>query len=1501
MKKLSRLTALLLTLAMLVTSMPLMALANTITVDIDTWNSWVEEAQNAAANQTQTVTNTVTVTGETSVVDRPVVEVALTAHEGVQTSATQAAGLPIAGKLVLKAYDKASSYQWQVKAGSQWANIVGDKGASTTLTYAKIQNAISGGVAQVRCVMVVDGQDYVSATAQVTVDSNVTYTTVETESTLTVTAKVPVSGNYVQQSGGSTTYVSASNEGITKYTIVINFLFEDNTVAADPYKAELAEGSNFTLNYTFPVVQGYLPYLNDEQENSISETFTNIQADITYNIVYKPTLVNYTVIHYQQNVNDDNYTEVERETQQGLTKDTVPEVAKTYAGFYALLYEQPAIAADGSTVVEVYYDRYYYLMNFDLDGGYGVEPIYARYGAAIGDVGTPKKAGYAFGGWTLNGTSVAALPETMPAENRTYKASWIVNDAATVTVVFWGENADDEEYSYIKSAQVQVAPGTEFTYSEDGTLICALEEHSHSLDQNCYALTCTQEEHTHSDSCSNCGQKEHTTHTTDCYENVGTRYSGRPTSAPRNPSEGEVYQRFSWSQKYIYINGNWYEYNGTTSDGEIAPTKCAGLHTHSDACYDHPEHTHSIENGCYALTCTKTEHSHTSECYMSGAGLDSNLWEFVKSDTVTVAADGSSVVNVYYDRTTFTLTFKDDDVQGSDKTVYTLTEKWGADISEHWPIEGTNGKTYNSGERWNPSGSNTYSKVLVYIAIMPDESFTLKVDTNSFDPYTMHYMVETLPDESGTNYGGKVFKQAFEISAKYNYVTKAEDFFDLDGFTQWASDPAFEDGKIENGDYGCDVYFYYTRNAYDIEFYNPTSLIKKEEDVPYQSPLGPYDFEPGEKWIPGIYEPGSVYFAGWYLNPECTGEQYILSSHTMPAGPEKNDTALSLYAKWLPKSRTVEFYLDQNAWEAGTKLATHPDITVPHGTVIGDVADPENGAYTFVGWFYMEDGVEKAFDFTNMPVNKNLQVYGKWSSNVLKQYTVYYKVQGTDIQIAAPTTGSGLAGATKTFDAKGGTDLYAAYQEGYFPVTRSHSLTLDIADDSKNIYTFEYVQAPAVPYTVYYVTTEPDAEGYKIMLGGVEYTMVAETKTVDDNRKAVVTETFAPVSGYLPDAYQKRLVVSVDENGDPDTAHNVIIFYYTKDTTHAYYKITHYTENLGTDAAGNPTWTEYASSQAVGEINERYTASDMSIPGFTFDPKVEGTVTEGVLTAGGLELKLYYTRNSYPYQVRYLEQGTGKQLAEPKNGTGKYGQVIAEVAADIANYTVVAPASQTLNIRIEEDTTAKLNIITFYYTENEATITYQVVGPTGCGTVSTESETVKVLTGAAQGSAATANTNFKFVGWYADEACTQLVSTDATYVPAQPSHTENGQTVMDPWASITYYAKFEVDKADLTIRKNGMDSGESAIFNVSGPGYNGQVVVPTGGSVTLFVTCGEYTITEVGDWSNRYTWSSEGLSDGKVTLTANGADVTFTNAKKNDKWLYDESSIVNFNKTGSSD
>ena len=1275
----------------------------------------------------------------------------------------------------------------------------------------------------------------------------------------------------------ASTYSAAtvSNDATTTYNVVINYAFENGDVAADPYTASLAAGSNFSTTVTFPTIQGYLPYVGEDQKNSYEINITGIDSDLTINVVYKPTNVNYTVIHYQQNVNDDKYTEAAKETKQGLTNSQVPNVAKDYQGFYALLYEQPNIAADGSTVVEVYYDRYYYLMNFDLDGGYGVEPIYARYGSPIVKVGNPTKAGYSFSGWSEGGTPINTLPSEMPASNKTYKALWTPNNTAKVTVVFWGENADDEEYSYIKSAQVDVKPGTEFTYSESGSLICALEEHTHSLDDNCYTLTCTQEVHTHSKNCNTCGETEHTAHTTACYEGVGNKQNVY-TDVPNKPVNGQVTDHWRYG-KLIYINGSWYRYSGATAAGSIAPTTC---HKHSDKCLGcgKTEHTHSMENGCYTQTCGKTEHTHNSNCYMSGAGLDSNLWTFVRSETVTVAADGSSVVNVYYDRTEKTLTFKYNynDWSSRYQSTETITAKWGSNISvQYKKIAANAGSTFWSAKT---NGEGPYTN---YFGVMPQASAIYYNRGSTGDEGTMTYW--------GQDLNGEYTVKLFEVTGVGGYTVTDEDRYEFEGFT-------YHHGTY-NGSSCSGANFYYTRNRYDLVLNNGetneyvfTSDTKNTdytnrtgEGVLYEASLS--DYQAYQPTAPSRFEPGSVTFGGWYLNPECTGAEYKLDDHTMPA-----DNVL-LYAKWVPVTHTVEFYLDKAALDAGTKLSTHPDITVPHGSKVDPApTDPTNGSYTFIGWFYMENGVEKAFDFANMPVKKDMQVYGKWSSNVLKKYTIYYKIQGTDTEIADPTIGSGLAGITKTFDAKGGTELYAAYQEGYFPVTKSHSLTIDInateANDT-NVFTFWYVQRNAVPYTVKYLNKETGEP-------------VATEKTVSDNRKAVVTETFVPVSGMMPDAYQKRLVVSVDKDGNPDTEHNVIIFYYTEDTTHAYYKITHYTENLAKDAQDNTTWTEYASSQAVGDIGTIYNAEPMTIPGFTYNSAVEGTVASGGLTAKGLELKLYYTRNSYPYQVRYLEQGTGKQLADPKDGSGKYGQVISESAIDIANYEAVTPTSQTLNIKIEESQTeAKLNIITFYYQEREVAINYQVVGPTGCGTVNPTSETLKVLSGTAQGSTPTTGNGFRFVGWYTDEACTTPVDnkwvTDNKLTPVKDSNAV--------WTSTTYYAKFEYDVTDLTITKELTQTStkdESFVFTVSGEGINTTVVikVPANSNTASITISGlkvgaSVTVTEDATYNRDYSTTA---SSQEVTLSADSTKnaVTISNSKSNVRWLSESGHIANW-------
>ena len=316
-----------------------------------------------------------------------------------------------------------------------------------------------------------------------------------------------------------------------------------------------------------------------------------------------------------------------------------------------------------------------------------------------------------------------------------------------------------------------------------------------------------------------------------------------------------------------------------------------------------------------------------------------------------------------------------------------------------------------------------------------------------------------------------------------------------------------------------------------------------------------------------------------------------------------------------------------------------------------------------------------------------------------------------------------------------------------------------------------------------------------------------------------------------------------------------------------------------------------------------YSASSLTIPGFTYSKteyvvKGNDPVTNApALTTDGLEINLYYTRNSYPYQVRYLEQGSGKQLADPKNGTGKYGQVISESAIAIDNYTAVDPTSLTLNIRIEEGTETKLNIITFYYTENKVTINYQVVGPDGAsnfGSVSPTSETLKVLSGDAQGSTATANETFRFVGWSKDAGCTQAV--DASWVK------ENKLTPVKAtdavWTEATYYAKFEYNLTTLTIRKTGCgDENQTFIFKVKGidektSSINITVTIHGNGETTITnLPIGKYTVTEVNEWSWRYKVQ---MSQEK-TLVADASNniVVFENVRSNSKWLSGDNFAVN--------
>ena len=96
----------------------------------------------------------------------------------------------------------------------------------------------------------------------------------------------------------------------------------------------------------------------------------------------------YTVIHWQENANDDEYSSKDIEKKTGATNSTTNAKAKSYTGFTAQAITQKTIAGDGSTIVNVYYKRNVYTVNFYNDYGrreYTDLRITAKYGANISD------------------------------------------------------------------------------------------------------------------------------------------------------------------------------------------------------------------------------------------------------------------------------------------------------------------------------------------------------------------------------------------------------------------------------------------------------------------------------------------------------------------------------------------------------------------------------------------------------------------------------------------------------------------------------------------------------------------------------------------------------------------------------------------------------------------------------------------------------------------------------------------------------------------------------------------------------------------------------------------------------------------------------------------------------------------------------------------------------------------------------------------------------------
>lgn len=1359
-------------------------------------------------------------------------------------------------------------YQWQLSTdGKTWINIYGQTGESIQLSYAMICNMLSDeGTAQVRCVVTDGDSEYETREAELSVDYS-------------APAQSPKQAAPAKVAAAPADVAPAANGA--KYTVTVKYVYENGGDALEALSQSFDAGESVNWSIPYPTINGYSAKITDadgmtvtdEEETGSTIGIDAINRDYTVVVTYSAKTVDYTVTYYYQQVTGDGYdSQIEHkraEVDTALPQDS--DIADK-PGYVLQQYEKARVEADGSTNIAVYYDREYYLVTFDCgeDALDVPEAIYARYGTPLGSIQQPTRVNYRLTYWTDDaGNTVDLNTATVPAKNVTYTAHWdLVDKNAKVSIVYWGENADDEGYSYLSTKEVTAPVGSNYTASNNLNNI----------------LGCGKSEHTHSSSCGlNCGH----THVKSCYGSLGNSAVNdeyvREIKSRLTLVNGAAYKYreagwFSSSEYYyLYLDGSFYKFSSKpdyisvgnweyTSDYIEYDTFSGGA-GNTDSVYRYNSQFvcgHHVD-ACY--NCGEITHIHDDSCK-----IDPNLYDFISSDTEKVRADGTTVVNVYLDRKTFTWQFGNSSRSANRHYGY-ITAKWGANVSDQYKAICQTVYGRDSGPWQVVNGGTAYTEILTH---MGTQNVNYYKSGTAGNEYEMAYWLQKIdaPDAhgniEGTHSSEANYDKVYYAMWGSGFHTTAEDYIEITGFTC-----AYKPDVGTDNESGLNMY--YTRNSYTLTLNDGKTNIASFS-VQYEKDLGTVSGLIG--YVPE--RPDTIdshyHFAGWYRSPQGNAGKVEFSGTKMPAAD------MILYAHWEPDVYEVNFFHDSSL----ANKISGPEEVAYNEKIANIPATPTEPKMKFVGWFYMDNGVEKAFDPVNMRVAKSMDLYAKWSSNSMKSYFVYYKDQATGEEVATPKTGEASVGKTLQLAAKTSTQLKKEYQNGYFP-TESNA-TLTITEDGDNIYTFWYVKT-TVSYTVRYLELNTNKQ-------------LLPDKTVTGYEKSIVTESFVPIpnSKYIPvEPYQQTVMLT--------TGKNEIIFYYKEDPNKVAYLVNHYT------VSADGTKTLYAAEDAkIVDIGTGITVAIKSIDNYTFDLAMtkdgstctvsrSGDQIKATIPEGGAVVNLYYKENTVT--VKY-EASVGGDVDPAEETVGIVtGTFAGSTAAAKNGYSFDgwysdAEHKNLLSNKAKYAPSAKQDA-TYYakFVENEATIQYKVVGPDGTvygadsevGKLTSYSETVSVVTGKLSGSKAEPASNvYKFVGWYSDEACSTLVSGDAVFAPEKSGGL---------WTAATYYAKFEYNLTSMTLRKEvkdgAYDANDMFIFTITDSSGHvfAKVTVTAGEKVTISgLTVGEeYTITEDNNWSWRY--KDQASVQFKMTADPDKNVVTVTNTLDTNKWLGASSYAIN--------
>ena len=355
--------------------------------------------------------------------------------------------------------------------------------------------------------------------------------------------------------------------------------------------------------------------------------------------------------------------------------------------------------------------------------------------------------------------------------------------------------------------------------------------------------------------------------------------------------------------------------------------------------------------------------------------------------SVTIAGDGSTIVNIYYTRNTYAIKFYKAERQGnrywgyyyewSELTGLRITAKYGADIADKWPA--STSKIWGTKKGDHGQGTNPYQSG---IATMPlDGGAFYYVSQNGNYTMNLNYYVEGLDGKYTLDHTDS-FK-----SDNTEWSTTEEDHYDIAGFTYTNN---VEDGskfdKVTRYTYKVD--FKYSRNTYDINFINGDN--KTSKSYKYGADISGVDLKTAPERPSGV--PEGYTFAGWYDNELGAGDPVKLSG-TMPA---KN---ITLYAKWEAPEVSGKAYLTIHGGDSISLKVEYggtidegamPTVVDSEGNVLQNgssqkVTVPEG--YDWKGWATKSGDSYTLYNF-NTKVHGDVELYPYYVSN--GKYQVQY-------------------------------------------------------------------------------------------------------------------------------------------------------------------------------------------------------------------------------------------------------------------------------------------------------------------------------------------------------------------------------------------------------------------------------------------------------------------------------------------------------------------------------